>query len=108
MEFQIKNGTPGDTCEVLFWIKGYETDLLARSVFEFVQKDGDKVLEYKYDQLQRYFYSFKDSWMRIRIPFILKTDHDHLFLAMRNEEMKKFQLVVDDMLIRKQNKEKFD
>jgi hypothetical protein len=103
MEFQIKNGTPGDTCEVLFWIKGYETDLLARSVFEFVQKDGDKVMEYKYDQIQRYFYSFKDDWMRIRIPFILKSAHDHLFLAIRNEDMKKFQLVVDDMLIRKQN-----
>lgn len=104
MEFQIKNGIPGDTCEVLFWVKGFQTDLMARSVFEFVQKDGDKVMEYKFDQLQRYFWSFHNDWMRIRIPFVLKSANDHLFLAIRNEDMKKFQLVVDDMLIRKQNK----
>lgn len=101
MEFKIKNGVPGDSCEVLFWVKNYETDLLARSVFEFVQKDSDKVMEYKYDQLQRYFCSFRDDWMRVRIPFVIKSANDHLFLAIRNEEMKKFQLVLDDILIKK-------
>jgi hypothetical protein len=102
LEFKIKNGVPGDSCEVLFWVKNYETDLLARSVFEFVQKDSDKVMEYKYDQLQRYFCSFHNDWMRVRIPFVIRSANDHLFLAIRNEEMKKFNLVVDDMLIRKQ------
>lgn len=102
MEFQIRNGVVGDTCEVLFWVKDYETDLLARSVFEFVQKDGDKVVEYKYDQFQRYLYSIKGDWMRIRIPFVVKSANDHLYLAIRNEELKNFQLVLDDMLIRKQ------
>lgn len=101
VEKKITNGLPGDSCELTFWIKDYETDLLARTVFEFVQKAGDEVKEYKYDQMQRYFVSFKDDWMRIRIPFVLKSDSDLVLLAIRNEEMKDFQLVLDDVVIRK-------
>lgn len=103
MEFQVKNGVPGDTCEVFFWVKDYETDLMARSVLEFVQKDGDKVTEYKYDSFQHYFYSFKDNWMRICIPFVLKSTQDHLYLAIRNEQMKNFQLVMDDLIIQRKH-----
>ena len=102
LEEKLRNAIPGDSCELLFWVKGYETDLLARSVFEFVQKDGDQVVEYKYDQFQHYFCSLKDGWMRIRIPFVLKSSNDLILLAIRNEDMKKFTLVVDDLLIRKQ------
>lgn len=101
VEKRITNGLPGDSCELTFWVKGYETDLLARSIFEFVQKDGDEVKEYKYDQFQRYFVSFKDDWMRIRIPFVLKSANDLVLLAIMNEEMKDFQLVLDDVVIRK-------
>lgn len=98
---KLKNGLPGDTCELLFWAKGFETDLFARSIFEFVQKDGDQTVNYKYDQFQRYFCSLKDGWMRIRIPFILKTASDRVTLSVRNGDLKHFQLVVDDLLIRK-------
>lgn len=98
---KLKNGLPGDTCELLFWAKGFETDLFARSIFEFVQKDGDQTVNYKYDQFQRYFCSLKDGWMRVRIPFILKTANDKVMLSVRNEDLKHFQLVVDDLLIRK-------
>jgi hypothetical protein len=108
LEFKIKNAMPGDSCEVLFWVKGFEKDLLARTVFEFVQKDGDKVVEYKFDQLHRYFCSFHNDWMRIRIPFVIKSANDLILLAIRNEDMKNFNLVMDDMLIKKQNQEKFD
>jgi hypothetical protein len=98
---KLANGLPGDTCEVLFWAKGFETDLFARSIFEFVQKDGDQTVNYKYDQFHRYFCSLKDGWMRIRIPFVLKTASDRVMLSVRNEDLKHFQLVVDDLLIRK-------
>ncbi|HET6556474.1 MAG TPA: hypothetical protein VFG54_04110 [Prolixibacteraceae bacterium] len=101
VEKKITNGLPGDSCELTFWVKGYETDLLARSIFEFVQKDGDEVKEYKYDQFQHYFVSFKNDWMRIRIPFVLKSANDLVLLAIMNEEMKDFQLVLDDVVIRK-------
>jgi hypothetical protein len=101
LETNLKNGLPGDTCELLFWAKGFEKDLFARSIFEFVQKDGDKTVNYKYDQFQRYFCSLKDGWMRIRIPFILKTASDRVILSVRNEDLKYFQLVVDDLMIRK-------
>ncbi|MBC8004030.1 MAG: hypothetical protein H7X84_01040 [Verrucomicrobia bacterium] len=101
VEKKITNGLPGDSCELTFWIKDYETDLLARSVFEFVQKDGNEVKEYKYDQIQRYFVSFNNDWMRIRIPFVLKSANDLVLLAIRNEEMKDFQLVLDDLIIQK-------
>ncbi|HAH23455.1 MAG TPA: hypothetical protein DCL77_06825 [Prolixibacteraceae bacterium] len=102
LEVKLKKGLPGDSCQLLFWVKGFETDLFARSVFEFVQKDGDQVVEYKYDQFQHYFCSLKNGWMRIRIPFVLKSSNDLILLAIRNQDMKKFTLVVDDLLIRKQ------
>ncbi len=98
---KLESGLPGDSCEVLFWAKGFETDLFARSIFEFVQKDGDQTVNYKYDQFQRYFCSLSDGWMRIRIPFVLKTASDRVMLSVRNEDLKHFQLVVDDLLIRK-------
>jgi hypothetical protein len=102
---KLANGLPGDTCEVLFWAKGFETDLFARSIFEFVQKDGDQTVNYKYDQFQRYFCSLKDGWMRIRIPFVLRTASDRVMLSVRNEDLKHFQLVVDDLLIRRKIQE---
>ena len=101
LDTQLKKGLPGDTCELLFWAKGIETDLFARSNFEFVQKDGDQTVNYKYDQFQRYFCSLKDGWMRIRIPFVLKTANDRVMLSFRNKDLKHFQLVVDDLVIRK-------
>ena len=101
---KLNNGLPGDTCELLLWAKGFEKDLFARSVFEFVQKDGDQTVNYKYDQFQRYFCSLKDGWMRIRIPFVLKTANDMVMLSVRNEDLKHFQLVVDDLMIRKKPK----
>jgi hypothetical protein len=100
-DVNLKKGLPGDTCEILFWAKGYEKDLFARSIFEFVQKDGDQTVEYKYDQFQRYFSSLKDGWMRIRIPFILKTANDRVLLAVQNKDLKHFKLVVDDLIIQK-------
>ena len=100
---KILHGLPGDTCEILFWVKGFETDLFARSNFEFVQKDGDQTVNYRYDQFQRYFCSLKDGWMRIRIPFVLKTASDRVMLSVRNEDLKHFQLVVDDLMIRKKH-----
>lgn len=99
---KIQNGQPGDTCEILFWVKGYETDLFARSIMEFVQKTGDETVDYKYDQFQHFYCSLKGDWMRIRIPFVLKSDHDQLMLSIRNADLKQFQLVVDDVVIRKQ------
>jgi len=98
---KLANGLPGDSCEVLFWAKGFETDLFARSNFEFVQKNGEQTVNYKYDQFQRYFCSLKDGWMRIRIPFVLKTASNQVMLSVRNEDLKHFQLVVDDLMIRK-------
>ncbi len=97
----LKNGLPGDSCELLFWVKGYEKDLFARSIFEFVQKDGEQVVEYKYDQLQHFYSGFKDDWMRIRIPFVLKSENDLVMLAIRNPELKKFPFVLDEIIIRK-------
>jgi len=102
MDEKIKNGLPGDTCQILFWTKGFEKDLFARSIFEFIQKDGDQTVDYKYDQFQHFYCSFKDGWMRIRIPFVLKTSNDRVMLSVRNKDLKHFQLVVDDLLIRKQ------
>jgi len=98
----LKNGKPGDACEVLFWAKGYQTDLMARTIFEFNQKTGDQNVDYKYDQFQHYYCSLKDGWMRIRIPFVLKSDHDQVMLSVRNAELKNFKLLVDDVVIRKQ------
>jgi hypothetical protein len=97
----LKNGLPGDTCEILFWAKGFEKDLFARSIFEFVQKDGDETVDYKYDQFQRYYCSLRDGWMRIRIPFVLKTDNDQVHLAVQNKDLKQFRLFVDDLIIQK-------
>jgi len=99
---KLKKGMPGDSCELLFWVKGYEKDLFARSIFEFVQKDGEQVVEYKYDQLQHFYCGFKDDWMRIRIPFILKSENDMVMLAIRNTDLKNFPLVLDEIIIRKQ------
>jgi hypothetical protein len=98
----LKNGKAGDACEVLFWAKGYETDLMARTIFEFNQKTGDQTVDYKYDQFQHYYCSLKDGWMRIRIQFVLKSDHDQVMLSVRNADLKNFKLLVDDVVIRKQ------
>lgn len=97
----LKNGLPGDTCEILFWAKGFEKDLFARSIFEFVQKNGDETVDYKYDQFQRYYCSLRDGWMRIRIPFVLKTANDQVHLAVQNKDLKQFWLFVDDLIIQK-------
>lgn len=100
-DLTIKNGMPGDTCEILFWAKGYEKDLFARSIIEFVQKDGDQTVDYKFDQFQHFYTSLKEDWMRIRIPFVLRTSNDRVMLSVRNGDLKHFKLVVDDLLIRK-------
>lgn len=102
LEQNLKGGMPGDTCEITFWVKGYETDLLPRTVFEFVQKDDDNTVDYKYDQFQHFYCSFKGDWMRIRIPFVMKTGTDFVTVAIRNTDLKHFQLQVDDVLVRKQ------
>lgn len=102
VEEKIRNGAPGQACELLFWVKGYETDLMARSIIEFVQKNGDETVDYKYDQFQHYYTSLKDGWMRIRIPFVLKSENDLVMLTIRNENLKNFALFVDDVIIRKQ------
>lgn len=99
---KLKNGMPGDSCELLFWVKGYEKDLFARSIFEFVQKDGEQVVEYKYNQLQHFYSGFKNDWMRIRIPFVLKSENDQVMLAIRNPDLKNFPLILDEIIIRKQ------
>lgn len=101
LEEKIKNGLPGDTCEILFWVKGYETDLMPRSIFEFVQKNGEETVDYKYDQFQHFYCSLKDGWMRISIPFVLKSANDLVMLSIRNGDLKHFQLLVDDVIIRK-------
>ncbi|MFY9153593.1 MAG: hypothetical protein WAO52_16365 [Prolixibacteraceae bacterium] len=98
---KIRNGMPGDSCEILFWVKNYETDLMARSIMEFVQKTGEETVDYKYDQFQHFYCSLKGDWMRMRIPFILKSDHDQLMLSIRNADLKHAQLLVDDVIIRK-------
>jgi hypothetical protein len=100
-DVNLEKGLPGDTCEILFWVKGFEKDLLARSIFEFVQKNGDQTVEYKYDQFQRYFCSLREGWMRVRIPFVLKTANDHVHLAVQNTDLKHFKLLVDDLIIQK-------
>lgn len=101
LEVKLTNGLPGDSCELLFWVKGIETDRFARAIFEFVQKDGDQVVEYKYDQIQRHFCSIKGDWMRICIPFVLKSANDLVLLAVMNQDLKDFTLVVDDLIIQK-------
>ncbi len=102
LEEKIKNGLPGDTCELLFWVKGLEKDLMPRTTFEFVQKNGDQTVDYKYDQFQHFFCSLKDNWMRIRIQFVLQSENDLVMLAIRNRDLKNFQLVLDEIIIRKQ------
>jgi hypothetical protein len=101
LEQKLRNGMPGDTCEILFWVKGYETDLMPRSIFEFVQKIGEETVDYKYDQFQHFFCTFDKNWMRIRIPFVLKSSNDFVTVAIRNADLTHFQLVVDDVLVRK-------
>ena len=81
LDHKIRNGKPGDACEILFWVKGYETDLMPRTVFEFVQKNGDQTIDYKYDQFQHFYCSLKDGWMRIRIPFVLKSENDQVMVT---------------------------
>jgi hypothetical protein len=105
LEQKLRNGMPGDTCELLFWVKGYETDLMPRSIFEFVQKNGEETVDYKYDQFQHFFCSLDKNWMRIRIPFVLKSANDFVTVAIRNTDLKHFQLVVDDVVIRKRMKQ---
>lgn len=101
LEQKIRNVAPGDSCEVLFWVKGYEKDLMPRTIFEFMQKNGDQTVDYQYDQLQHYYCSLKDGWMRIRIPFVVKSENDLLMLSLRNPDLKHFQLVVDELIVRK-------
>ena len=101
IEENIKNGLPGDTCELLFWVKGYQTDLMPRSNFEFVQKNGEETVDYKFDQFQHFYCSLNEDWMRIRIPFVLKSTNDFITLAIRNTGLNHFQLLVDDVIIRK-------
>jgi len=101
VEQKIKNAQPGDSCEVLFWVKGYETDLMARSIIEFVQKTDDQTVDYKYDQFQHYYSSLKDGWMRIKIPFVAKSTDDLVMVTLRNADLKNFSLVVDEVIIRK-------
>jgi hypothetical protein len=100
-EKQITGGTPGDTCEILFWVKGYETDLFARTNIEFVQKDGEQTTGYIYDQFQHFYCSLKNDWMRIKIPFVMKTGNDFVMVTVRNKDLNKFTLIVDDLIIRK-------
>lgn len=103
LETNLNGGMPGDSCEMYCWVKGYEEDRFARTVFEFVQKDGENVVEYKYDQFQHFYSSFKGDWMRIRIPFVLKSSNDFIMLSFRNPDLKKFSIVVDDLLVKKIN-----
>jgi len=103
LDTQIRNGLVGDTCELYFWVKGYETDLMARTVFEFVHKNGDETVDYKFDQFQHYFCSLMNGWMRIRIPFVLKSNQDRIMLAIRNSDLKHFKLVLDELIIRKKS-----
>lgn len=105
LEQKIRNGIPGDSCELLFWVKGYETDLMPRSIFEFVQKSGDETVDYKYDQFQHFYCSLNKNWMRIRIPFVLKSPSDFVTVAIRNGDLKHFRLFVDDVLIRRKSKQ---
>ncbi len=104
VETNLNGGLPGDSCEILCWVKGFEEDRFARTIFEFVQKDGDNVVDYKYDQFQHFYCSLKDDWMRIRVPFVLKSSNDFVMLSFRNRDLKKFPLIVDDLLIQKINK----
>ena len=104
VEINLNGGLPGDSCEILCWVKGFEEDRFARTIFEFVQKDGENVVDYKYDQFQHYYSSLKNDWMRIRIPFVLKSSNDFVMLSFRNRDLKKTSLVVDDLLIQKINK----
>jgi hypothetical protein len=101
LDEKVKNALPGDSCEVLFWVKGYEKDLMARSVVEFVQKKDEQTEDYKFDQFQHFFCSLKDGWMRIRIPFVVKSENDRIMIAIRNPDLKNFPLVIDDLIIRK-------
>lgn len=101
VEQNIKNVQPGDSCEVLFWVKGYEKDLMPRTVIEFVQKTGDQTVDYKYDQFQHYYCSLKDGWMRIKIPFVVQSTNDLVMVTLRNADLKNFSLVVDEIIIRK-------
>jgi hypothetical protein len=103
VDANLKKGLPGDTCELLFWAKGFEKDMFARSIIEFIQKNGEQTVDYKYDQFQHFYCSLKDGWMRIRIPFILKSANDRVLVAVRNKDLGKFQLVVDDLIIRKKH-----
>ncbi len=101
VEINLNAGMPGDTCEIMCWVKGFEEDRFARTIIEFVQKNGEEVMDYKYDQFQHYYCSLKDDWMRIRIPFILRSTNDFVMLSFRNPDLKNFPLIVDDLLIRK-------
>ncbi len=101
VETHVKGANPGDKCEILFWVKGYETDLFARSIIEFIQKDGEQTVGYKYDQFQHHFTSFKDGWMRIRIPFEIKSTNDLVMVTVMNKDLNPFHLFADDVVIRK-------
>lgn len=103
LETTINHGAPGDSCEILFWVKGFETDLFARSIIEFIQKDGEETTDYRYDQFQHYFTSLHNGWMRICIPFVLKTGNDRVLVTVRNKDLKKVRLLADDVIIRKKS-----
>ncbi len=97
----LKGVKPGDKCELFFWVHNFEKDLMARTAFELVQKNGDEVSNYQSDQFQHFFWSFKDGWMRIRIPFEVHSEDEKISLSVRNKELKSYPLVIDELMIKK-------
>ncbi|MDX9880881.1 MAG: hypothetical protein RBS73_02370 [Prolixibacteraceae bacterium] len=93
----------GDQCEILFWVHHFEKDLMGRTVFEFVQKNGDQVTNYQLGQFQHFFCSFRGNWMRIRIPFEVRSENEKISLSVRNKELKRYPLVMDELIVRKRS-----
>lgn len=102
VDVELQKGLPGEQVELMFWVYGYETDLMARSIIEFVQKNGEETVDYKYTQFQHHYNSLHNGWMRIRIPFVLKSENDKVMVSVRNPDLKNFKLIIDDVIIRKQ------
>lgn len=93
----------GDKCELLFWVHNFEKDLMGRTVFEFTQKNGDQVVNYQLGQFQHFFCSFSGDWMRIRIPFEVRSENEKISLSIRNKELKRYPVVVDELIVRKKS-----
>ena len=100
---ELKGVKAGDRCEILFWVRNFETDLMGRTNFEFVQKKGNEVTNYQLEQFQHFFCSFSGEWMRIRIPFEVRSDNEKILLSIRNKELKDYPLVADELIIRKRS-----